>query len=643
MGSVGEASTAEAALAKDDPDGHHDHDIETSTTSACTEKRAAKRKPGNVRPPRVQTACERCRIKRVRCDGELPSCARCLSLDLPCQYPRRRRPRGRSDYVRVLASQTSSSLPQVTEHSTQDLLGDRFRPEAHRNKDSQPLALPPDAWSLIDTYFAYTQSWLPILDRANVYRTAHFCSASGVEDAANCPGPGATVALWAALALASSQISMPPRDRNHIYRVARGLVSDDVETCGLGHAQALLLLSLVKFNAGFCATASLLVGQAIQIAYNIGLHQANRPSDGDAASHAPHPKGKHVLLGCFILDTLYSARLGRPPQLRKDFVGELERLDEDVLEEWDVWDVPPHLNYAVSRQPLRLNSTFKELGKIHVLLNDLLCSGMEKEHAPGQYSLFFDRLVKLSRELPSPCQLNMSLEESKLIANIHQLQVYNLHSALAAAAMLLQLYPYRAESADTLATNLGTGPTHAHHILGLLRRYSTTFGLSYVPPHLDFAVALATRLSERPTAGTDCDWSAERTVRIRLEGYAARIRYQRLQLDAVDTASLASPASLTTATTEAASSPATSLDGASHHTPALCFSTPSSSICTGPIVEADVVAMDLVGKGVPCPDELKNCAQSLDVGSVSAAYGPRESETPFQFIDWPNELLAFSL
>ncbi|KAF2809402.1 uncharacterized protein BDZ99DRAFT_520759 [Mytilinidion resinicola] len=615
-------------------------DVHADATSAGTAKRAAKRKPADGRRARVKKACERCRIKRTRCDGELPSCARCLSSGRTCQYP----PCG--------APRCSGSVKAVLAHLiARDQLAARLRPEPQPEKVGQPPALPPDAWGLIDTYFAYTQSWLPILSRVDVYRAAHTYSASGINDAGTSRSPGATAALWAVLALASSQSTTSSCDRDHFYRVARGLVPDEVESCELGHAQALLLLSLVRFSAGFWATASLLVGQAIQIAYHIGLHQVRRPLDSQAAPHAPCPKGKHILLGCFILDTLYSARLGRPPQLRKEFVRGLDRLDEDMLEEWDVWAAPPHLSNAARRQPLRWNSTFTELGKIHVFLNDVICSGIQQEHASELYAEFSDRLVKLSRELPGHCQLNMSREEPQLANNIHQLQVYNLHFALAAAAMVLQLYLPRPESAANVATSLGMGPNLSSHVLGLLRRYSATFGLGHLPPHLDFTVALATGLSPRPPPPTDDDWSADTRMDTRQEAHTAPIRYQRVQLDAMDTGLLASPASLTTATPEAASSPATSLDGASHAA-ALSFPTPSSSICSGgTAANADTVALGFVEQAMPGPDELSDCAKSpdtpgmLSAGSVvvPAAFSARaESEAPFEFIDWPSERLAFA-
>ncbi|PHH69522.1 hypothetical protein CDD82_7706 [Ophiocordyceps australis] len=52
--------------------------------------------PGRTPPPQppqlfkrkaVSTACQVCRSRKVRCDGQRPSCAPCRQRNMPCEYP----------------------------------------------------------------------------------------------------------------------------------------------------------------------------------------------------------------------------------------------------------------------------------------------------------------------------------------------------------------------------------------------------------------------------------------------------------------------------------------------------------------------------------------------------------------------------
>ncbi|ODV74529.1 GAL4-like domain-containing transcription factor CYBJADRAFT_119753, partial [Cyberlindnera jadinii NRRL Y-1542] len=47
---------------------------------------------------RTSQACDRCRIKKIKCDGKIPSCTNCLNIGYNCQtsdkLTRRAFPRG---------------------------------------------------------------------------------------------------------------------------------------------------------------------------------------------------------------------------------------------------------------------------------------------------------------------------------------------------------------------------------------------------------------------------------------------------------------------------------------------------------------------------------------------------------------------
>lgn len=66
------------------------------TTSNAFQQSAAQ-PPGQAPPKRVKVtlACVVCRKKKVKCDGIQPSCLRCNSMGLACEYsdpPRKRGP-----------------------------------------------------------------------------------------------------------------------------------------------------------------------------------------------------------------------------------------------------------------------------------------------------------------------------------------------------------------------------------------------------------------------------------------------------------------------------------------------------------------------------------------------------------------------
>lgn len=85
--------------------------------------------------------------------------------------------------------------------------------------------LPSEAWHLLDVYFSYTHSWLPIMEKHDLLRTSYQYS----QNRNNVPlfgyGSGDHAALWAAIAYAKFQ----HRAINNIPR-AQGPVAEMVWT-----------------------------------------------------------------------------------------------------------------------------------------------------------------------------------------------------------------------------------------------------------------------------------------------------------------------------------------------------------------------------------------------------------------------------
>ncbi|OAP58966.1 hypothetical protein AYL99_06263 [Fonsecaea erecta] len=60
--------------------------------------------PKRPREPRVVVACQRCKSRKQKCNGEFPSCAKCASLGIACEYkiPDKPMPFGKNQYIRCL-------------------------------------------------------------------------------------------------------------------------------------------------------------------------------------------------------------------------------------------------------------------------------------------------------------------------------------------------------------------------------------------------------------------------------------------------------------------------------------------------------------------------------------------------------------
>ncbi|KAL4860986.1 hypothetical protein BDV12DRAFT_180877 [Aspergillus spectabilis] len=57
-------------------------------------------------------ACTECRLRHLKCDGQLPHCSRCLLSNLPCQYLKSRRGGKRKYTAAVQASRSTATMEQ---------------------------------------------------------------------------------------------------------------------------------------------------------------------------------------------------------------------------------------------------------------------------------------------------------------------------------------------------------------------------------------------------------------------------------------------------------------------------------------------------------------------------------------------------
>ncbi|KAJ5248631.1 hypothetical protein N7468_000082 [Penicillium chermesinum] len=218
------------------------------------------------------------------------------------------------------------------------------------------LQLPPQSSQLLDLYFAATHSWFPIIAKHNILRASYLYANSPFSSRLD------------SRADMSDSISLA----KDYYTVARNLIPSEKDRYELGHVQALLLLALVNTGLDDWTAAWLLSGQAVRMALAMELG-----TNSNAGRSDDWRQGKAVFLGCFVIDSLLSFRLGHCPALSAHDIAATGLLEEDGLEEWNSWaDVllPAGDSRGPNfprRGPLRALSCFNRLVELATALNKI--------------------------------------------------------------------------------------------------------------------------------------------------------------------------------------------------------------------------------------------------------------------------------
>ena len=220
------------------------------------------------------------------------------------------------------------------------------------------LQLPGNFWKLLDVYYTYTHSWLPISEKNDMLKIAYSYPAEGLSISPGSAGSGMHAELWAIIALATQQSVDPSHSKTaeSLMRQSRLLVATDHGSHEVGHVKALLILSMVHLGKRDWAQAWLSVGDAVRIALLLDLYtlaSSTRP-----ASESGVPRCRHIILACFVLESIIAMYVKKPAHLTSDLMSRIGPIDEDGLEEWTPWDGTAS---GADRQPARTLSTFNSL------------------------------------------------------------------------------------------------------------------------------------------------------------------------------------------------------------------------------------------------------------------------------------------
>ncbi|CAI7587390.1 unnamed protein product [Penicillium bialowiezense] len=247
---------------------------------------------------------------------------------------------------------------------------------------SNDTKLPIEVSSLLRIYFSQTHCWLPVVDKTDVMRSSYRFARQRLDTPSQTCGSFAL--LWAVTASTTSQLFKSGHLAEHLesenvsdelvssyYAKARELIPSEEGPFEIEHVQALLLLILIKMNESSWSAAWILIGHAVRI--SISLNPTSLSGTADPHASRLHHK---AILGCFILDTLVSFHLSRPPYLREQDVEKYGAIQEDGLDEWDHWSNPVSTTPSLQPQlgPMFTLSTFNRLVGICKTLQFILIS-----------------------------------------------------------------------------------------------------------------------------------------------------------------------------------------------------------------------------------------------------------------------------
>lgn len=238
---------------------------------------------------------------------------------------------------------------------------------------------------LLEIYFANTNSWIPIVLKNDAFRAAYTLSAAepfrGQADELSLGDQACLFSILAyaryteCVAIGKDGSSKDLRDQfANVFARASQLISHYESQRDIGHIQAMLILTILYYSQGNLRMAWSFVGKAVYHAAELGLLES-----GTARSPALNPRSRRVVLSCFVLETLLSARLHRRPYMRTCDVQSVGLLDADGIEEWEPWRPASLLPWSttchlprLSQQPARVLTTFNLLVQASTILNDNL-------------------------------------------------------------------------------------------------------------------------------------------------------------------------------------------------------------------------------------------------------------------------------
>ncbi|KAK4619873.1 Quinic acid utilization activator [Fulvia fulva] len=221
---------------------------------------------------------------------------------------------------------------------------------------ARSLVLPQDSWALLEHYFTFTQTWLPITEKHDIMRLMYSFPAEGL------PMAEARAAEYAELwsIMAWSAFGIGPQSGTSFeqcHSIAKALIPTN-DGLQLGHVKALLILGVIELARSSYLAAWLTIGSAVRVL----THYQSGQGLGFALGGT---RVKHTVLAAFLLEQVVASHTGAVGHLKHDNVRALGLLVEDGLEEWEPWNDPAASSSSTpAKSPARSISTFNALVRL---------------------------------------------------------------------------------------------------------------------------------------------------------------------------------------------------------------------------------------------------------------------------------------
>lgn len=298
---------------------------------------------------------------------------------------------------------------------------------------SRKLVLPQNAWNLLEYYFAFTHSWLPMTEKHGILKTMYAFPTEGLgyeEGLAS----GDLAELWSIMALAAFQLSRANPTNNDFlslrntardlipaeHAINRGAVqSKPADLYEKGHIRALLILTLLGISSQAWQSAWLEVGLAVRLTlYRLGQTDCNTRDRTD----------KPILqLAAFVIEHTVAHHLDLLPHMRSESIQGLNTLDEDGMEEWAPWTDPTSPLNGSAKAPSKALSTFNALVHELRVADEIQISGQHCGNHPRTVIALLDNACRKDhRTQPSKLAAIMRAPETSHAAPLQAINQHDL-------------------------------------------------------------------------------------------------------------------------------------------------------------------------------------------------------------------------
>ena len=226
------------------------------------------------------------------------------------------------------------------------------KPKHGENIDyEQRVSLPAKACILLEYYFAFTHSWIPMIEKHGIFKLMYSYPSEGIllstmQNTTNAE-------FWGIMALAAAQMTgeIEFSEANRIRKIAESMIPGQ-DSFELPHVVLMLLLAMIDVQQEQTLVAWFRMGTAVR-ALSVLKSAAWMPAN---------QSWKQVHLAAFILESALASYLNAPSHFNREWAETIGLIDEDGMDEWVPWSDP--LDSAANsseKVPARSLSTFNQL------------------------------------------------------------------------------------------------------------------------------------------------------------------------------------------------------------------------------------------------------------------------------------------